>query len=333
MSFCYALMCHTDPEGVLDRVRRIRATSDAHILVRFSDPDFLPEKALTDLGAHRLLSRLRTRWGDMSLVDAALEMFTVARSITDSDHVVLISGQDQPVRHLADWEAEVRGWAVDAVLDPAVDQPEDHLWRWWVGAPPGIGGRRGESVVRGALVRAGAHLPGVQVLARPGEPRLWWGARRPRPAPPVLPVKCSQWVVLGRRAVDSVLARDHRDPALRRYFGQVRIPDEWYVSSLIADDPTLRIALGRTTSKVFLDGHPNPEWLDLGLLEDMRRRSSAPFVRKMPRNPEPALLAATDAMMRRTPAEVERDAVVARPRPVWAGRVRAQVVDTGTADE
>ena len=57
------------------------------------------------------------------------------------------------------------------------------------------------------------------------------------------------------------------------------------------------------------------------------------FLKRSPLEEIQALLAATDAMMRRTPAEVERDAVVARPRPAWAGRVRAQVVDTGTADE
>ncbi|MDO5628939.1 MAG: beta-1,6-N-acetylglucosaminyltransferase [Mobilicoccus sp.] len=328
-SFCYALMCHTDPDGVLDRVRRIRELSSGHVLVRYSDPAFIDEQRLSELGAHRLLSSLPTRWGDSSLIDAALEMFEVAREMTDCDYVVLLSGQDQPIRDLAAWEEQVRSWNVDAVLDPAVDQPEDHTWRWHVTYPPRVRIGPVDDVLRRVPLRLARHVPGVAVLGRRGERRLLIGRPRRRLAPPLLPVKCSFWAVLGRRAIDAVATRSRLDAEVRRWRETVRIPDEWYVSSILLDDPSLRIALARTTTKTFSPQLSRPEFIDLDILADMRRRSYAPFARKMPADPDPAVLAVADALTRRTPEEVAGDVVVRRETPAWASRVRAQIVETG----
>ncbi|GMA38741.1 hypothetical protein GCM10025883_07860 [Mobilicoccus caccae] len=64
MAFCYVVMCHTDPDGVLRLVRRIRDLSPhSRILVRYENPLFLDPAVVEAEGAQPLLSRTRVEWG------------------------------------------------------------------------------------------------------------------------------------------------------------------------------------------------------------------------------------------------------------------------------
>lgn len=328
MAFCYVVMCHTDPDGVLRLVRRIRDLSPhSRILVRYENPLFLDPAVVEAEGAQPLLSRTRVEWGAFSLVEAQLEAFAVARAMTGCEYVAVVSGQDYPVRDLARWEAEVRERDVDALLDPLVDQPDDHRWYWRVLLPPPAL-RPDRAPARRAVVKAGSLLTDrARVLVKPDEPRLWIGTRLRRHTPPVQPVKCGYWSVYGRRAIDSVLRADHTNPALRAFFGHVRTPDEWYVPSLVCADPELRVGLGATSGKHFPDGQPSPLWIDAAVLHLLRRRTEAPFVRKIPPDVDPAVLREADEMAGRTRAQVHAEVVDPSLRAApWAGEIRATVV-------
>ncbi|WP_448006673.1 hypothetical protein [Agromyces bauzanensis] len=50
---------------------------------------------------------LATDWGSWELVEATLLAFRHIRARRDPDLVCLTSGQDYPVRRLAEWETEV----------------------------------------------------------------------------------------------------------------------------------------------------------------------------------------------------------------------------------
>ncbi|WP_040158267.1 hypothetical protein [Mobilicoccus massiliensis] len=326
MSFCYVLMCHTDPAGVLRLVRRVRSLSPgSEVLVRFRDPEFLDAASVTEAGGRRFVSRIPTRWGDQSLVDAALEGFSVARALTGCDHAVLVSGQDYPIRDLADWEAEVDALGADALLDASAEQPADHELRWSIITPPAAL-RGDEALLRRATVRLGAFSP-ARVLVKPGEPRIWVGVPRGSQRPPLLPVKCAQWITLSAMAIDALLHRDHADPRVGEYFRGVRIPDEWTVPSIVCDDPSLRVAFAATTAKVWEPWSPSPRWLDLEALERIRRTSAAPFARKIAPDVSPEVLAEADRMATRSRAQVAADVVEPVVRqPAWADSVRATVV-------
>lgn len=328
MSFCYLLMCHTDPDAILRLVRRIRELSPhSEVLVRYENPALVDPLDVEAAGGRPFLSRARVSWGDFSLVEGELEALAVARALTQCDYVTVISGQDYPVRDLADWEAEIRERRVDALFDPLQDQPDDHRWRWTVLTPP-AGLRHDHSPGRRAVVRAGSLWSDrATVLVKPDEPRLWFGLRRHRESPPVRPVKCAQWAVYHRRAIDSILLQDHARPELRTFFRTVRTPDEWYGPSLVCADPALRVGIGTTTGKFFPEGSPNPVWVDEEVLSLLQRRYPAPFVRKVHPNGAPTVLDQADAMATRTRAEVYADVTEPALRTAaWAHEVRATVV-------
>lgn len=334
MTFCYVVMCHTDPQAVLRLVRRIRELSPtADVLVRHDRPGLFEPGEVEAAGADVLRSDIAVQWGDITLAEATIEAFLVARKRTGCSHAVLISGQDYPIRNLADWEAEIVASGVDALLDPLAAQPQDHSWRWRIFSPPAPL-RADGALLRRALVRAGSLLSTRSiVLTKPGELRLWWGTRRLRPSPPITPVKASAWIVLGERALASIERQTADRPELEAFFREVRTPDEWFASSLVCADPELRVGIGSTTAKYFPPGAPNPVWIDLEVLARLRRSSDAPFVRKVAADAGPAVYAEADRMAARSPDEVRADIVEPHHRDVpWAESVAAHIVlpDVGT---
>lgn len=334
MTFCYVVMCHTDPPAVLRLVRRIRELSPgADVVVRYDRPGLFAPGEVELAGGHDLRSEISIRWGDFTLAQANLEAGLLARDRTGCSHVVLISGQDYPIRNLIDWEDAVVASNVDALLEPAADQPRDHLWRWRIFSPPAPL-RADGALLRRAVVRAGSVLSDRSiVLTKPGEPRLWRGTRRRRPNPPITPVKASAWIVLGERALASIERQTADRPELEAFFREVRTPDEWFASSLVCADPELRVGIGSTTAKYFPPGAPNPVWIDLEVLARLRRSSDAPFVRKVAADAGPAVYAEADRMAARSPDEVRADIVEPHHRDVpWAESVAAHIVlpDVGT---
>lgn len=329
--FCYVVLAHTDPEGVLALVRDIRALSpSASVVVRHDDPAFIDPARLREAGALPLLSRIRVAWGDWTLAEAMLEAFEFALTATDAEHVVLVSGQDRPVLDLAAWEGEVRSLGADAVLDPHPNQRADWMYRWSSRRLPRTGSAGLDRVLRWGLCRIGdVTAPVLRLHTAPRQPDLLlYGGRRLR-TPPVTVTKCSQWMTLNRRAARAVLDRDRADARVRRFFVHTRIPDESYVQSLLHDEPGLRIAYSETTTKVFEEGSASPAWIDVGTLERMVVTSAAPFVRKLPVDAPPALTQRLEELQRRTPAQA-RAAIRSQGRTgdedTWRDHVRADLI-------
>src|SRR4051794_19331478 len=106
MSFCYVVMSHREPHQVLALVRRIRELSpDAHVLVRHDQSASRLAASDVEAAGGRLgKSEAPVTWGDWSQMRATLEAFDEACERAEPDWLVFISGQDWPVRDLADWE-------------------------------------------------------------------------------------------------------------------------------------------------------------------------------------------------------------------------------------
>lgn len=334
--FCYVVLAHTDPDGMLRLVRRIRDLSpDADVVVRYDDPDYIDPTRIRAATAIPYLSRVRVGWGDWSQVEMVLGAFAFARGVSDADWFCNISGQDYPVRDLLAWERRVRDSGADAILDPLPTHRADYEFAWAVRTLPATGRDLVDRGLHFAVNRVGhairpvAH---VHTTDRPGDRRVWFGLTRsvtPGEAP--MPVtKASEWLTLDRAALDTVLRRDRHDAATRNFFRRVKIPDESYVPSLLHDTAGLKVVHGETTGKHFRDGAPNPTWIDADELAFLRRSSAAPFVRKIPADVDTAVLAEADVMCAR-PVEQIRDEVVLPGRETdasrWKGEVRANVTD------
>ncbi|AKT50352.1 hypothetical protein ADJ73_01710 [Arsenicicoccus sp. oral taxon 190] len=310
------VMCHTDPAGIARTLRSIRRLSPgADIVVRHSVPGLVTPELLDEVGATALRSEIQIVWGDWTMTRAALEALERARGVSDADHVVLVSGQDHPIRDLAAWEEQVRADGGDAMLDVFPPMTDDWHYRWWLLDPPHVGPVLARRGLKWGWRHVAPSLRSALMLYQGRrDPRWILGIRRPGPArrePPVAVLKASLWMTLSARAVDSVLARHRAGGPVLRFFERVRIPDESYLQSLLLADPQLRIIDCPTAYAYFPYDHWSPAWVDAEQLARAARTPAA-FARKVPEDVTPELVAAMEALTRRPAAEVPpvRDAEV-----------------------
>lgn len=324
--FCYVVMGHTDPEGVARSLRAIRRLSpDAALVLRHSVPDLVGDDVLAEVGATRWVSEQQVVWGDWSMTCAVLEVLAHVRDAVDADHVVLVSGQDHPVRHLAAWERQVRESGADALLDVFPPMPDDWAYRWWPVTVPSVGPRLARRVVKAGWRRlAGPARPAVMFYRGRRDPRWTLGVRRPellRGEPPTPVLKGSLWMTLSRRALVSALARHEVDGQARAFFERVRIPDESYLQSLLLADPDLRIVDCPTSYARFAYDEWSPRWLDLAELARAAQTPAA-FARKVPAGCDQAVVDEMERLAARPESEAPpvRDFQVGEPKLTGAER-------------
>lgn len=292
----YLLMCHTDPEGVLRLVRRIRDLSpEAGILVRHYRPGLFGNGEVEAAGGIRYQSDVPADWGDWSLVEMQLDAFRAARRLVPADRYAVLSGQDYPIRDLDSWERELEAEGADAVIEPMSAQPRDHEFRWRIRHEPDAGPVLPRRAVRALASRAApliSRVVDVYPVTRDEKTRWWIGTPRRSAAPGPI-VKASLWSVLSGTAVDAALAADRDDADGRAFFRTVRTPDEYYVPSLLAA-ARLRIAHRPVTFKQF-GGGASPVWIDRDVLAAAARTPAA-FVRKVGPDVDPTVLAEADRL-------------------------------------
>lgn len=290
------VLCHTDPDGVLRLIKRMRALSPTSFtVVRYEDETYLDPEQVRDIGALPFVSTQPVAWGDWSSAAMVLEALEAAQRRTGADYYVVISGQDYPIRDLTTWEAEVAASGSDALLAPAVGTADDHHYRRRIINPRGTMPRPFGRVARHLVWRIGTTTRAlVQICPGPraGDPRWWIGVRRPtsKRAPHEMAlVKSSQWMTLSSKALTNLVRRHHEQPELEEYFRGVRVPDEYYASSVLHDDSDILLTAGHTSAAWFTPVTSSPAWLDEAVL---RRAAStgAPFARKVPTDvtPRPA---------------------------------------------
>lgn len=313
----YVVLCHHKAPQALRLARTIRALSPrARVLLRHNQPaGYIDAEQAAEAGADLLVSRLATRWGDWSLVAAALEAFRHARALHDPRWVVLISGQDYPVRRLDDWERELLAGDVEAVVPgrPLVSGPfglrprhaEDPLLmrythRWFqlpqLGVVPRLP-RRLVRIVRAVWYRYLYEAQAVVTLNELPRGNGWrLGVRRRRVpfSADTVAYKGEQWGALSRRALDLALdsPQAHR---WQRYFATTLIPDEAYFPTLLVNTPGIRVRLASISWLRWHDDvtKPHPVTIDRALLAEAAA-SGAPFARKFDEQEIPGILDVVD---------------------------------------
>lgn len=322
----YVVLCHHKAPQVLRLAETIRRLSPrARVLIRHNRPSgYIDAEQAAAAGADLLVSDIATSWGGWSLVAATLEAFADVRCRHDPDWVVLISGQDYPIRRLDEWEAELLAGDRDAVVPAerlgegrfALRPKEErdglvmrYTHRWYRLPQLGIVPRLPRVLVRAVRAVWYRYLFGLQALLVLNElPRgQGWmlGVRRRRvPWTPEHPsYKGEQWVALSRRALAAALDGE-RARDWQRYFATTLVPDEAYFQTLLINDPGMRVRRQRVSWLRWQEDvtKPHPVTVDRAALAEAVA-SGAPFARKFDEAVTPGLLDDVDERLLDLPAQ------------------------------
>jgi hypothetical protein len=268
------VVVHHDPTGApLDRARL------AHPRL-----DFVPDP-------------VPVRWGDFSQVAMFLRGARHALAAAPFDWLVTLSGQDYPLRPVAELEAFLAATGRDGFIEGAAvavpplahrlagradEFARRYLYRWRAVAP----GARRRAATAAWPRRLQRDLPDGRLLV--GTPRL----RLPFDAA----FRCyrgADWVTLSRRAVVAAVAAADARPDLVAHYRATVLPTESFLHTLLHNDPGLDLSHDYARFTRWRPGSAHPEVLTRADLEALRA-SPAFFARKFDVEVDAAVLDALD---------------------------------------
>lgn len=286
----YFVTSHNNPEQVARLTRALRRLSpDAVIAVHHDYGGSYLDPSVLGPDVHLLRNLHPIEWGDASRMEMMLRCFRWSLDVEGWDWFVLLSGQDYPVRPLADLEAMLAGAAVDGFVEHARVGEEKDLDR----------DRRRDQTVRRYFYRY-YRLPRLRLASRlPAPVRRSLQARkatlRKVPSPVyvrTLPrdlgariglralrtpfrdgfacYKGSDWFTLSRRAVQRMIqGLDDRQDVVRHYRRCMNATESVFVT-IMANDPELSISPEQLRFTSWPPGAPHPETLTVDDIDRMR---------------------------------------------------------------
>lgn len=277
MKIAYVVLSHQHPEQVLRLARTLRTGSPSCTLVIHHDDRRvgLDEAALSALGGvERVLPPTPVAWGWTSQLDALLRCLRHALERAEFEWLVVLSGQDYPIRPLPESERELMEGEFDAYLEGFVVEPPTwsrgaadefarrYFYRYRTVPPPGRVLRRAVSAARPLLTLR--ELPWGTVLGR-------------RCAGPGVPVRRgADWLTLSRRAAELVVGAP---PALVRHYRHALMPTESFPHTVLYAEPSLRLSGDPRRFSAWTPGSRHPAVLGVADLDAMLA-SGTPFARK-----------------------------------------------------
>lgn len=285
MSTAYVVLSHRDPDQVLRLVRTLRTAGP---VVLHHDDRHVRLDAAALRGVERVLPPTPVAWGWASQLEALLRSVRHALARVDFDWLVVLSGQDYPIRPLADIDASLRAGAYDGyvegvpVASPAWSRTAGdefarrYFYRYRVVRPPGPALRRAVAAAR----------PLVTLRDMP-----WGTVLGVRGRGPGLPVRRgSDWLTLSRSAAE-ILA--DAAPNLIRHYRRTVSPTESLPHTVLYADPTLRLSGDTRRFSRWEPGALHPAVLGMDDL-DAVLASGADFARKFE---DPRVLDALDRVV------------------------------------
>lgn len=223
--YAFLILAHEDPAQLR---RLIHALDDPHfdIYVHVSASAELKAFRFADYQLRHscltvLEKRIRTYWGDMTLVDAMLALYRRAFEIGGYDRYITLSGLDYPLKS----NREI----VDALSDPnrefilARPLREDlafkirgiYIWKYHI------------------LARIARHLVcNYHLPMHPSRLRIPKGDRRKSEV-----YFSSQWHALSGECVGYLLKTIAENPHIRRFFRFAYAPDELLIPTILCNSP------------------------------------------------------------------------------------------------
>ena len=282
----YLITSYALPTQVLRLARTLRRGSPKALIVLHHDDRrcAVDVGAMDALGVRRVEPPSPVAWGESSQLEMVLRCLRWLLQRSDFSWVVLLSGQDYPIRSVVDIERSLAASGVDAFIEaqrverPALSRrvPVDefalrYYYRWQKlssGAPR-----------RSLLATAARARPLFAVRAMPSG--TWVGVRAFR-TPFRRGFEChrgSDWFTLSRRAVGAVDGLLRAQPDVLDHYRRTLIPTESFVQTVLANDPAMRIWGGYRRFSVWRSGAARPRVLGFADLPEMLA-SGADFARK-----------------------------------------------------
>jgi hypothetical protein len=236
LNIAYIISAYRLPELLVRLVRRLDAPGTStfvHVDANTPDPIFRAmAEPLGDRTNVRFLPRHACHWGDFGHVEATLKgLRELVASGQPFDHVVLLTGQDYPLRPHAEIAATLRAAAGQVFMD-CMPIPNEYWtdggsyrienWHFQVGRRhlpfPG-------APFRYTLLNAAWSLPARMLRLR----RSFPAGMRPYGGSSywMMPADCARYVVDYAR----------RNPEYVAFFRRVRVPDEIFFHTIVMNSP------------------------------------------------------------------------------------------------
>jgi hypothetical protein len=245
VSVVYLIISHRLPRQVhrLAGVLR-RGSPNAQVVIHHDrEAPPLDRAALRRLDVQLVEPARAVSWGRISHVEAVLRSLSWLAH-TQFDWVVLISGQDYPIRPIAEIERRMALADVDAFIEATpCHSPQGRLidefalryhYRWY-SMPRWLASK----AIRTAL--ASSSFMRIRSIPRSG---AWLGVRAVQ-TPFGDEFEChrgADWFNLSRKAVEILLEQCRSRDELLRYYRRTLIPSESLVQSILANDHGLRLS-------------------------------------------------------------------------------------------
>jgi hypothetical protein len=248
-------------------------------------------------------------WGEISLFTTVLRCMRWCLEHTDFEWLILLSGQDYPIRPVAEIERSLASTRFHAFIEarpcrrPSFGAPVDEFsgryhFRW----------RRTKSKALASLATA---MKGSVVRTRPLPSGTWIGVRGLRSpfGPRLICHRGSDWFSLSRTAVHTVGEFVRRRPEVLGYYRRTLHPTESLVQTILANDVDTLVSGDHRRYTVWDEPNPTgPRVLGLDDLDAMLG-SGCDFARKFDQSVDRDVLDEIDHRVHAQPPGADRDCI------------------------
>jgi len=260
----FLVVSHRNPEQVLRLVRVLREGESTAVVVRHDERGCsLDACAVEAAGGSLLADHHEADWGSNAFADMLLGALEHVRRLHDPDWVVTLSGQDYPLRPVDElsrlltegpYQALLHdSWELD--LTRRATPPRDEFFRRYAYRHYAV-----PRSVAGAVSRALGSRAYVRVMP-PGQPVLVGLRARRTPFGPGLGCRVSSdWLMLHRTAIESLLGFVGSNPGVMRYYRRAVIPSESLFATALGNDPAIAVGPAPRSLR-FQPGAANPDVL------------------------------------------------------------------------
>lgn len=268
MRIAFLVLNHRPPAQLVRLLNALRSQlPDSPIVVHHDIfHGELPRELIEPIGnVHLVTSGKRIVWGDFGQVEVCLWALTWMRKHLDFDWIVLLSGQDYPIKPLAGLADELTRLDVDAVFraNPIDKLPlgrhmlmrRRYFFQYrtprvsWLRGVPGSVRENVRPTIRPLLVALNMVQPLFKVYLPPDRIpyRFGWRARK-TPFDSKWPCwHASSWFQLSRGTLEYVLDYLDDHPEYVDYCSRTMNADESMLATLVFNSPELRVANRDTT--------------------------------------------------------------------------------------